>query len=933
MSCLQRLAVTQGLPKSRLKDVVEAMTECTGLTLDIQLKILQTLPSLLQNYADQVGGNTLFTTLQICSALQSSKTPSVSGTSAATLQQLIASLYDKLAAEDKKATEVPTVAEVTVGKEQVSVRAVAYDAYRVLHDLCMLIEGSKTEFIKFSPTSESALLEIIESIFTGHASSVRDHPEQANLIQEILIPYLIKVFSEKSSFALTVRAIRLLYLVLKHYLELFPEESETILEWFHHTLDSESTVSWKRVVCMEVYREIFTDSPLILQIHSHFNGQNGKKAIISDCLASFVRLASEKPALIGLGQQSSIPIGHYFQRDNSTDQEQPGGTASGSSTAGVPTLAVPGISNQFSSVKTPCIEQLDKQDPPNAPETYIYSLVLASLNNLSESLAKFILPLTVPTSDKSKKRPKTTEEEFREEEIERPNSSHGNGLGRHRSQRKLAVNPLSLKDHKSYENIKIASDLIDQSWPAILACCSTFFNAALDVENYRTLVRLFQKFSQIAGLMHMDVPRDAFLTTLGKSAMPPNLTTAGVNSAGPQPPSAPSFLSNAKGLLSVESIVNQASSLLPDRRRSSIDGGEPVLNVRNLLCLRALLNLAIALGATLGKSWTIILETLQQADRVLASLGGKSLLSSLSTEGSQAQIGSEITAVQAAASRLFETTTDLPDGAFLFFLSSLCGLVDIKSEKPAPSIKSPSIGPSSPSMHRRVSSFSGLSVKTGNHDHDFLFNLTKLREVASLNLERFILNTDDEASGWSLLISHLTSAATSLDVTPNARILAVDIVRQLVMDSVSFKVVDETTREEIIISKALVPLSKLASVLQSQRQSSSEETNTEAHFVVLETLRGILEHAGDIISNGWSAVFEVIQSSFVDDPNRAALISVQNGRSAFSSLQLICSDFLSDRLKPTMYILIDLLYDFASQEQDINISLTVSSSCKALLTF
>jgi len=383
-------------------------------------------------------------------------------------------------------------------------------------------------------------------------------------------------------------------------------------------------------------------------------------------------------------------------------------------------------------------------------------------------------------------------------------------------------------------------------------------------------------------------------------------------------------LSNAKGLLSVENIVNQASSLLPDRRRSSIDGGEPVLNVRNLLCLRALLNLAIALGANLGKSWTIILETLQQADRVLASLGGRNLISSLSGEGSQAQLGSEITAVQAAASRLFETTTDLPDSAFLYFLSSLCGLVDIRPDKPAPSIRSPSIGPSTPKIHRRASSYSGLSVKTGNHDHDFVFNLTKLREVASLNLERFILTTDDEASGWSLLINHLTSAATSLDVTPNARILAVDIVRQLVMDSVSFKVSDEGLRETIIISKALIPLSKLSSILQSQTYVGSEETNSEAHFVVLETLRGILEHAGDTISNGWSVVFEIIRSSFVDDINRAALISIQNGRSAFSSLQLICSDFLSDRLKSTMHILIDLLYDFASQEEDINISLTVS---------
>lgn len=69
---------------------------------DIQLKILQTLPSLLQNYADQINGASFFTVIQICSTLQASKTPSVSSTSAATLQQLVTSLYEKVAAEDRE---------------------------------------------------------------------------------------------------------------------------------------------------------------------------------------------------------------------------------------------------------------------------------------------------------------------------------------------------------------------------------------------------------------------------------------------------------------------------------------------------------------------------------------------------------------------------------------------------------------------------------------------------------------------------------------------------------------------------------------------------------------------------------------------------------------------------------------------------------------
>ncbi|KAK5277772.1 Endocytosis and vacuole integrity protein, partial [Cryomyces antarcticus] len=98
--CLQRLIVTGGLPKVRLKEVLEAFNECSNLSLDVQLKILQALPSLLQNYADELRAELLSSALQVCSALQGAKTAAVSSTAAATLQQLVISVYDKVKDED-----------------------------------------------------------------------------------------------------------------------------------------------------------------------------------------------------------------------------------------------------------------------------------------------------------------------------------------------------------------------------------------------------------------------------------------------------------------------------------------------------------------------------------------------------------------------------------------------------------------------------------------------------------------------------------------------------------------------------------------------------------------------------------------------------------------------------------------------------------------
>ena len=68
------------------------------LGLDIQLKILQALPSLLQNYA--LTGTLLAVALHTCFLLHGSKTAVVSNTAAATLQQAVVSILGKVAQED-----------------------------------------------------------------------------------------------------------------------------------------------------------------------------------------------------------------------------------------------------------------------------------------------------------------------------------------------------------------------------------------------------------------------------------------------------------------------------------------------------------------------------------------------------------------------------------------------------------------------------------------------------------------------------------------------------------------------------------------------------------------------------------------------------------------------------------------------------------------
>ena len=67
---------------------------------DIQLKVLQALPSLFQNYSNALSGKLLAASLEVCFLLYGSKTAVVSNTAAAALQQLVAVTFEKVAHED-----------------------------------------------------------------------------------------------------------------------------------------------------------------------------------------------------------------------------------------------------------------------------------------------------------------------------------------------------------------------------------------------------------------------------------------------------------------------------------------------------------------------------------------------------------------------------------------------------------------------------------------------------------------------------------------------------------------------------------------------------------------------------------------------------------------------------------------------------------------
>ncbi|RDL41810.1 ARM repeat-containing protein [Venustampulla echinocandica] len=929
--CLQRLVVSSALPRSRLREVLEAFREATSAGLDVQLKILQALPSLLHNYADDLKGELLAAALNICTILQASKNGIVNNTAAATLQQLVVSVFDKVVTEDKIALEVPTVGEAPVENGTVQLRAAALDAYRVFNDLCLLTESQKPRFLKSTGMPQTFGLELIESVLTNHSDIFLSHPEQANILRTRVMPFIISSLSQRLNFAVTVRIGRILYILLRRHLDILASEGEMALGLLTHMLDHD-TALWKRSLCMEVLRGIFAEAVLIRRIFAMYDAQEGKKAILRDLVAAFVRISTEKPAIIGLGHQSTIPTA---SSDRSAGADEAMLEASGvpgiiSSSVGS-NEPVAGISTQWSTMRVPCIDQLDKTDPPSVPESYIYSLTLACISGFSEGLAKFILPLTVPDRPRKKPARQPEADSNVRETPERRSSNKKNPI---------PVNPLVLEDHPLYDEVKICAGIVDQCWPAILATCSTFLYAALDSDYYHGLVRSFQKFTHVAGLLRLATPRDAFLTTLGKAAVPSSILSTSAGAAPtpstPPPTETSSMFNNAKGLLSVESLTDRG-------RQPSIDVGVPSLNTRNLLCLRALLNLGIALGPTLGSAWGIILGTLQEADLVLFS-SAKSARTPTTPKGEHASVndgssallanfGTEIKAVETAAARLLESTIEFPNESFLEVVTALCTLF---GRDDIPKALSGPTSPPSPSAdarrlshtHRRIQS---INTAPATQNQEDLFALAKLGEVGTINIER-LMTYAPEISGWGVLSSELIQAACATDRPPSVRLRAAETLVHLILEAATATL---SFPDDIRTPVQLQLLETLRAALQPlesiDRQSSvaTHSIDIDVHKIILEGLKSILEQCGETFISGWDIAFEIIGSVFVDGHENQArglksstTRSSRLIRSSFSSLQLICSDFLSSLPNSCFIILVDTLYNFCTQDDDLNISLT-----------
>ncbi|KPI36726.1 uncharacterized protein AB675_10019 [Cyphellophora attinorum] len=915
-NCLQRLIASRAVAPDRLEDVLGALKDVVNTSYDVQLKILQTLPALLQLYSPQIHGDLLARSLEICAVLQSSKTPLVSSSAGATLWQLISSVFDQAAQHSANGTQDAHDAEAGDGKN-----APADDAARLFHDLCVSLNDKEPSFIEVDTLAPSYLVETLIKVIDENSAYIKSRPPLIAACQDELIPAITNLLESVDDAQALTPLLRLSNLLLQKLAPMVFAGMKPVFILLLKFTDREHP-PWKRSLALEFFTRLFANFGLIARLfdESKDDGDN----VVVKALGTFVRISSEDPVLIGLGRQSTMPAqrGSEAQEDDMAAIEAQG--ASGLASVSSADATATGISLEFSTLETPLLDTSDPSKAGTIPKTYNHTLILDSISAFCDGLSKFIMPLSVLSRT----------QEDQEDEPEAENGRRSQSVTRAASGRKQIqrnkyqrlINPLKIKDLPQLPQVQACSKMAESCWPAILAMCSTFLNAALDSHFYHVLIRSIQKLAQVSGTLDLSTPRDALLTSLAKGSIPANTA---------------SFLQLASPAMRRKPSIDQQEPSTPikspplDSSRQSLDTPRQTLNVRHLLCLRALLNLGIALGPSLAQdSWFIIIETLQQAEALIAVASAGRVSQNGSHEG-QTTITSEIAAVNGAAKKMMESTRSYPDAAFGIVVGAILRLMGDDSQSngvsksesmlsPAPA-SSPG-GLASPTMakhgHKVSRSVSGIWVKTKALDVEIAFALQKLRDLSRLNLHRFVALESQEVT-WDLIVARLLKASQSDDIHNSLRQQAASTVDSIAMEAIKLIKADESEEAEVDTVQCLC-LQSLADQLEDS-VTTDDELTTEIIKLVFEALEDILGHSGESLRQGWTIVFQILRKSFpsVTDQEHAEGLSPSTPV-AFRCVQLVCTDFVELLQLESLKLLLSLLYMFGSQQYDTNMALTTT---------
>lgn len=890
LQCLQGLSSLMCIPEERLSDIIDAFMEANNLAMDIQLKILQVVPIFFKTYARYIHGSLCAKLLKCCSNFLQlpHKSPIVTGTASATLQQLIDEIFDRISyewtsdADGTTQTDMPELEpkfDVYInGDEKIKVNCFRYDANGLFRALFASIdirqgavgvtEGEEPLFeVRDIPMDYG--LEIFESILKNNIDLFLKYEDLQYLLKIMAIPTTLRCISNSKNFSTVVRSCRCIKILLRvECMPMLELELEVILSVLVRNLAISSNLPyWYGVLTLEIFNDISRDFGMIMAIYAAYDNFPDKKHVITNILTECHNLLQSREYIAYLGES---PVVEKFD--------------------------MPTISNEESMVRTKYIHLLDKVQPPSANPTYIIWLILSLINSWSEKLSTTALDIVHSGGDSSGI-------------IAFYNGVFGE----------------LFQVHKLF-----------------------LYSTALDSHLFHALVRGFQKLAHGAGVLSLLENLDKCLE-LFSYAIVNNIEVISPSSDDGKhirSQSNSSFrdsFSSPVGVLSTlgETLIGvsrpQRALILEPTEKEQLH--PRIFNSRQLSLVRALISLSVSLGPIFNSShWRYIFVTWQWVSYYIYG-PSVDFMESFYMEDIPAAPDiskSDISAVENQILKLFENTMTYPTASLATLLKTLINesqnsiFVDRGTCKYHPVLDH--------------------SNTIANCIYNKGFYTTEIGDILITNYSRF-LSSPKGKEIWDTSMKYFVDLIASRNISNTSLRLYIvriftDVIKGTTEEVSNIEDQDQRERyfqslEDLIMFALIDTIEALGKLTVTIAEIYQGVVNTEAEILlqILSTLKGILNEFGDILTHSWHNVFRIINSPFglfrenidsldVGDADDSSLINgciqkyaemIQVSDDVF---KLISDDFLQVIPLDTTRLVIDTLVNFVSQDKNLNISLS-----------
>ncbi|KAJ3237116.1 hypothetical protein HDU77_011688 [Chytriomyces hyalinus] len=781
--------------------------------------------------------------------------------------------------------------------------------------MAMLAAGEHGVFWRVAVVPKATCLELIESVLAAQWKLFKKNEQLLGILKDRVCPLLMRSFSDKTDFALNVRLMRLINVIVKQFHDVQFLTGDGVRNIPVPTRKT-PRIRPRKLMDARPRRRIHQSPRFHRRISAiHFflayDAQTGSTKVFADLLGAVGRV-------LIVEKQAVLIIPHEVL-------ESPGAT----NAAAVIDVGKEQMSLSNSLMKVACLEQLEKTDAPAIPENYLTALCIQCIVTACETQVSHLLTRlqsAIPQSPSATIIP------------ESPISP---------------TVPTTNIQHQpiQQDELILALEMSTAAFPIILSTLTILLIGNTDADIYKSSLRSCISYTTLLGLLGLVQQRNILLETLCRMGTPADT---------------PLSFDAAAAIREVAQFSPAAAQNLTTRFNHALHGVNR-LGERNLSAVVAACQISMQLGSVLdigskidNGANGIKLDGVKSLD-TSGNSGGAVLGRKLSNSNPKLMIrgdgagpsglASVEVNLQLAAKNLFEFTRSMSAKSLKEFLTALCMLARDGADKAARTAVEKSLG---------TGSLNSNNTGSGSAE-DKSFAVAKLHEVFVANNERIV---DPPSEIFNLVTGCLIDIAHESQCTPGIRVQVCNVFGEVLVSSIQCSEVEEghgIRNGQVVEMKLLAPLKQfmlvgvedlvvapvgvpVTSVIEADQQRVVIVKGAwfvEVQKVGLETVKRILMSSGHNLVHGWFLIFEVLRSvvgggkkggtmhgsealfAGTVDPAAASNAKVSNlVRTAFPSIQLVCSDFLGSLGPEILLECIETLGVFGAQQEDINISLT-----------